>query len=800
MKKLNTLKKIFTLALCAAVAAASFTSCSDGTENSADTAAVLTLSADGTSRSVLPSADLASLTSLSLTGTSDGGTVATLGTWSSYSDMTAAQIAVAPGTWSFTLNASNSGAALSGTVTGRTVTAGTNALSFSLEVSSYTQTSTGTGNIDVSLTYAPGSVAEVTAGLFTSDGTAVSGYGAETVTPTDSGTDKTASYTKSGVPSGTYVLIFKFYGGTGGTLFLNRWRESVTVADGLTSSSSVTVENLNTVYDIAYEYNGGSLKSGETATLSYVGKTGATLTAAEKVERTGYTFAGWYGDSAFSGSAVTEIAAGQSGKKTFYAKWTANVYYLTIDAQSGSCAYAKLYEKYDTGWYTDEACTNEITSDTVLTVPTRSGYAFMGIYGTTDGSGDCYITAAGKKTAAVTNTIISGNSVTLYAVWSNKYTITYSANTTDTVTGSMQTQTVTRGVATALTANTFVRSGYVFKGWATSTGGMAAYADGALVTDLATAGTSVTLYAVWSVSTVSSPADVKGAAALPVIITRIIDHLYLASSAAGTSGYIACWETSGASTYQWWTRTDGTSWSEVSGKTSSELQFTAAAGTVYYCLAATSSDGTSTAYSNVCTVECGTSRTTYIGMIYYTDKTVSSAYVSGKTPAGIVCDVKPDGSVKTIVALEQSSTTLEWAPSGTGYTTTFATSLADGKGNWAVIQAADPEGSKTAANYPAFSYCNAYTGGGYDAGTWYLPSRDELSTIYFNKAAINAGLNNLRTGSYSGTATDLGTGWYWSSSQCSSYYDGAWVVNFGDGDQEDDDKFNVDDVRSVAGF
>jgi len=473
----------------------------------------------------------------------------------------------------------------------------------------------------------------------------------------------------------------------------------------------------------------------------------------------------------------------------------ANVYYLTIDAQGGSCAYTKLYEKYGTGWYTDEACTNEITSDTMLTVPTRSGYSFVGIYGTKDGSGDCYITAAGKKTAAVTNTIINDNSVTLYAVWSNKYTITYSANTTDTVTGSMQTQTVTRGVATALTANTFVRSGYVFKGWATSTGGMAAYADGASVTDLAAAGTSITLYAVWS--EVSSPADVKGAAALPVIKARITDHLYLASSAAGTSGYIACWETSGASTYKWWASSDGTSWSEVSGKTSQSLQFTAASGTVYYCMAATSSDGTSTAYSNVCTVECGTEKTKKIGQIYYTDGTVSSAYVSGKTPAGIVCDVKPDGSVKTIVALEQSSGA--WEPSGTtGYTTTFATSLADGKGNWAVIQAADPEGSKTAANYPAFSYCNAYTGGGYSAGTWYLPSRDELSTIYFNKAAINAGLKTLSDKGC--TATQLGTGWYWSSSQYSSIYSYAWFVNFISGNQSYFYKYFNDFVRSVAGF
>src|SRR5574344_1382190 len=375
----------------------------------------------------------------------------------------------------------------------------------------------------------------------------------------------------------------------------------------------------------------------------------------------------------------------------------------------------------------------------------------------------------------VTDIAAAGAGMTLYALWSNTlYSVAFKANDIH-VTGTMGSQVISPGVTTKLTANAFTYTGYVFKGWATSTGGMAAYADGASVTDLADANKSITLYAVWSVSNVSSPADVKGAADLPVIKARITDHLYLASSAAGTSGYIACQETSGASAYKWWASSDGTSWSEVSGKTSSYLQFTAASNTVvYYCMSATSSDGTSTAYSNVCTVECGTSRTTYIGQIYYTDGTVSSAYVSGKTPAGIVCDVKPDGSVKTIVALEQSSTELRWAPSGTGYTTTFATSLADGKGNWAVIQAADPEGSKTAANYPAFSYCNAYTGGGYDAGTWYLPSRDELSPIYFNKAAINAGLKTLSDKGC--TATQLGTGWYWSSSQYSSFCGVAWDV------------------------
>src|SRR5574344_1249387 len=251
----------------------------------------------------------------------------------------------------------------------------------------------------------------------------------------------------------------------------------------------------------------------------------------------------------------------------------------------------------------------------------------------------------------VTDIAAAGAGMTLYALWSNTlYSVAFKANDIH-VTGTMGSQVISPGVTTKLTANAFTYTGYVFKGWATSTGGMAAYADGASVTNLASEGESITLYAVWSVSNVSSPADVKGTAALPVIITRITDHLYLASSAAGTGGYIACCETTGASTYQWLSKSDTTSWSEVIGKTSQDLQFTAAAGTVYYCLAAKSSDGTSTAYSNVCTVECGTSTTEKIGMIYYTDNTWSSSYDSGRTPAGIVCDVKPDDSVKTIVAL-----------------------------------------------------------------------------------------------------------------------------------------------------
>src|SRR5574344_2035983 len=461
--------------------------------------------------------------------------------------------------------------------------------------------------------------------------------------------------------------------------------------------------------------------------------------------------------------------------------------------------YTVAYSANTTDTVTGSMPTQTVTrgTTTALTVNTfvRSGYVFAGWMTAADGTDAVYTDAQ-----EVTDIAAAGAGMTLYALWSNTvYSVAFKANDTH-ATGTMGSQVISPGVATKLTANAFAYTGYLFKGWATSTNGLVAYADGASVTDLATAGTSVTLYAVWSVSNVSSPADVQGTAALLVIKARITDHLYLASSAAGTGGYIACLEVTGASAYQWWTRTDGTSWSEVSGQTTQSLNFTAAAGTVYYCLAATNGD--STAYSNVCTVECGTSTTDKIGMIYYTDGNVSSSYESGKTPAGIVCDVKPDGSVKTIVALEQSSTTLAWAPSDTtGYTTTFATSLADGKGNWAVIQAEDPTGSANAATkYPAFSYCNAYTGGGYEAGTWYLPSRDELSTICFNKTSINAGLNTLTDGGYSETATQLGTDSYWSSSQYSSSYFLAWIVYYSNVLQQNHGKNVSSLVRCVTSF
>jgi uncharacterized repeat protein (TIGR02543 family) len=114
------------------------------------------------------------------------------------------------------------------------------------------------------------------------------------------------------------------------------------------------------------------------------------------------------------------------------------------------------------------------------------------------------ITAGGSVTVEVSKSgyNITGGSKTVtvyrYTAPSNTYTVNYNANGG---TGTMEPSTFTRGTAQALRPNTFTRSDYVFSGWATTAGGAAVYTDGQTVTDLAAAGGSVTLYAIWQAGT-----------------------------------------------------------------------------------------------------------------------------------------------------------------------------------------------------------------------------------------------------------------------------------------------------------
>ena len=80
----------------------------------------------------------------------------------------------------------------------------------------------------------------------------------------------------------------------------------------------------NKVYQVTMQTNGGTIAPGREIN-SYTEGISLTLPGAGDITRGGYTFAGWFEDSGFSGSPVTEISSTDTGDKTFYAKWKQNI-------------------------------------------------------------------------------------------------------------------------------------------------------------------------------------------------------------------------------------------------------------------------------------------------------------------------------------------------------------------------------------------------------------------------------------------------------------------------------------------
>jgi uncharacterized repeat protein (TIGR02543 family) len=121
---------------------------------------------------------------------------------------------------------------------------------------------------------------------------------------------------------------------------------------------------------------------------------------------------------------------------------------------------------------------------------TKEGYVFTGWAVSADGDVEYADMAKVKDLAA------SGETVSLYAKWGiNAYTVAYDSNGGE---GHITPNVFTLGQYYALAANSFIRKGYTFAGWAISADGDVEYADKAEVQDLSySAGGTVMLYAVW---------------------------------------------------------------------------------------------------------------------------------------------------------------------------------------------------------------------------------------------------------------------------------------------------------------
>ena len=175
-----------------------------------------------------------------------------------------------------------------------------------------------------------------------------------------------------------------------------------------------------------------------------------------------------------------------------YAKWTPKVLKITLNKNGGSDGTSTIYQKYNTGWYSNAGGTTSISS---ITKPTQTGKTFDG-YFTLPTGGTKIIGEDGKIINGYASTFIEDGD--LYAHWTtNTYTVVYNGNTN--TGGSTSSSTHTYGVSKALTKNGFIKTNYAFTGWATSASGNVVYTDEEVVKNLTTTQNgTVSLFAKWS--------------------------------------------------------------------------------------------------------------------------------------------------------------------------------------------------------------------------------------------------------------------------------------------------------------
>ena len=189
-------------------------------------------------------------------------------------------------------------------------------------------------------------------------------------------------------------------------------------------------------YNVTLNTNGGTISSGNITTYTY--GVGATLPT--DVTKTGYTFGGWFTNSSCTGTAVTEISTNEYGNKTFYAKWNANVYDVTLNTDGGTISSGNITSyTYGVG--------------ATLPTPTKTGHTFKGWYAKSDFSG--------QKITSISATAMGDTA--FYAKWTaNTYGVTLNTNYGTINSGNVTEYTYGLGATLPIDVT---MDGYTFKGW-----------------------------------------------------------------------------------------------------------------------------------------------------------------------------------------------------------------------------------------------------------------------------------------------------------------------------------------------
>lgn len=198
------------------------------------------------------------------------------------------------------------------------------------------------------------------------------------------------------------------------------WYTAQTGGSKVTSSTTYQTASSSTLYahwtaktctvTFNANYTGSTYSQTKTETF------GSNYTLPTSPTRTGYTFAGWYKESACTNEATTVANASDH---TLYAKWQAKTYTVkfNLNYTGAGTAPSNITVTYD-GTYSN------LPSD-----PTRTGYTFDG----------WFTAATGGSKVTTATTVLITSTQTLYAHW----TLNYYAYTCSPTNGSLKIITAT---------------------------------------------------------------------------------------------------------------------------------------------------------------------------------------------------------------------------------------------------------------------------------------------------------------------------------------------------------------------
>ena len=240
---------------------------------------------------------------------------------------------------------------------------------------------------------------------------------------------------------------------------------------------SAKVATYRQICNVVLNQNGGTC----TPLTQYIEREGATLPAT--ASRTGYTFGGWYTNASCTSERAYEIPVTATGEQTFYAKWTANSYSITLNTNGGTI---------NSGNVTTYTYGNSVMLPTDIS---KTGYTFGGWYTSSSFSG--------SPVTSITATNYGNKS--FYAKWNvNSYNITYVTNN-GTINDDEYVESYDFGVAKTLPTNV-TKTGYTFAGWYTND----SYSGDAVSAVSTTDFGDKTYYAKWNVNSYDITLDTDG--------------------------------------------------------------------------------------------------------------------------------------------------------------------------------------------------------------------------------------------------------------------------------------------------